>query len=297
MPDTQAPSDALLRWLREQLDAGHDEPAVLDAMQASGWTLPAARAALHQVRHGVPPGRLHSEPVTTGLAAGVSAVAATEVQGLSGPDVPRGPHVIDLGDRQVRVLMAMDKPRVVLLEGLLTEAECDALIEGASGRLARSETVRNRDGSGEVHEARTSSGMFYARGETPLIEALEARIATLLGWPVSHGEGLQVLRYAPGAQYQAHHDFFDAQQPGSRAVLQRGGQRVGTVVMYLNTPQEGGATTFPDVGLQVQALRGHAVFFAYPDACPASLTLHGGAPVLAGEKWVATKWLREGEFR
>ncbi len=25
-------------------------------------------------------------------------------------------------------------------------------------------------------------------------------------------------------------------------------------------------------------------------------TLHGGAPVTAGEKWVATKWLREGVF-
>jgi prolyl 4-hydroxylase len=25
-------------------------------------------------------------------------------------------------------------------------------------------------------------------------------------------------------------------------------------------------------------------------------TLHGGAPVLEGEKWVATKWLREGAF-
>ena len=78
--------------------------------------------------------------------------------------------------------------------------------------------------------------------------------------------------------------------------MQRGGQRVGTLVMYLNAPEGGGATTFPDVGLEVAPVRGNAVFFSYDRAHPATGTLHGGAPVTAGEKWVATKWLREGVF-
>jgi prolyl 4-hydroxylase len=43
-------------------------------------------------------------------------------------------------------------------------------------------------------------------------------------------------------------------------------------------------------------VRGNAVFFSYVRAHVSTKTLHGGAPVLAGEKWVATKWLREGEF-
>ncbi len=282
----QTPSAALLQWLKAQLHAGHDDAAVLGAMQASGWTLAAAQRALAHVR------------MTAGGTSDVSeALHARAQQPVAGPDVHLGSHVIDLGDRQVTVLMTMDTPRVVLLEGLLTDDECEALVEGARGRLSRSETVRDRDGAGEVHVARTSSGMFHGRGETPLIEALESRLATLLSWPAERGEGLQVLRYAPGAEYRAHHDFFDPQLPGSNAVLQRGGQRVATVVMYLNTPEAGGATTFPEVGLQIQAVRGRAVFFAYPEATAASLTLHGGAPVLAGEKWVATKWLRQREFR
>ncbi len=79
-------------------------------------------------------------------------------------------------------------------------------------------------------------------------------------------------------------------------MLQRGGQRVGTLVMYLNTPEAGGATTFPDVGLEVAPVKGNAVFFSYDRPHAVTRTLHGGAPVLAGEKWVATKWLREGVF-
>jgi prolyl 4-hydroxylase len=66
--------------------------------------------------------------------------------------------------------------------------------------------------------------------------------------------------------------------------------------MYLQEPQQGGATTFPDVGLEVAPARGCGVFFSYDRPDPSTRTLHGGAAVLAGEKWVATKWLREREF-
>jgi prolyl 4-hydroxylase len=126
--------------------------------------------------------------------------------------------------------------------------------------------------------------------------AIEARVAALLNWPLDHGEGIQVLRYRPGAEYRPHHDYFDPAHPGTAHVLKRGGQRVGTLVMYLNTPQGGGATTFPDVGLEVAPIRGNAVFFSYDRPHASTRTLHGGAPVTAGEKWVATKWMREGVF-
>jgi prolyl 4-hydroxylase len=78
--------------------------------------------------------------------------------------------------------------------------------------------------------------------------------------------------------------------------LKRGGQRVATIIMYLSEPEKGGGTTFPDVRLEVAPKRGNAVFFSYDCAHPSSKSLHGGAPVIAGEKWIATKWLREREF-
>ena len=83
--------------------------------------------------------------------------------------------------------------------------------------------------------------------------------------------------------------------PGT--ALRRGGQRVGTIVMYLRTPERGGGTVFPDIGLEVAPVKGAAVFFAYDRPHPDSKTLHGGTPVTLGEKYVATKWMREGVFR
>jgi prolyl 4-hydroxylase len=273
-------TDELRIWLRAQLAAGCRPDDVLASMRTSGWSEAAALYALQEML----PGAL--APVE--ILPPVSRVPE--------PAVGDGVAVIDVDGHAVRVLLTMKLPRVVLFGGLLTDAECDALIEEARPRLARSETVVNATGGSEVNAARTSDGMFFGRGESPLIQRIENRIATLLGWPVKWGEGLQVLHYRPGAEYKPHHDYFDPAHSGTEAVLRRGGQRVGTLVMYLNTPDRGGATTFPDVALDVAAIKGNAVFFSYDKPHTTTRTLHGGAPVVEGTKWVATKWLREREF-
>src|SRR5690606_2963053 len=204
-----------------------------------------------------------------------------------------GASIVSAGDRAVQVLAHLAHPQVVVFGGLLSHDECDALVELSRGRLARSSTVNLDTGADEVHAARTSQGMFLRRGENALVTRIEARIAALLEWPVENGEAMQVLRYGAGAEYRPHYDYFDPERPGTRGILQRGGQRVASLVMYLNTPARGGATTFPDARFEVAAVKGNAVFFSYDRPHPITRTLHGGAPVLAGEKWVATKWLRE----
>ena len=273
-------TDDLRQWLRSQLDAGCRPDDIVAAMRTSGWSEPAALYALKEVQPGAQ------------LPVDIQAPATRVPE----PALAEGVNLIDVDGHPVRVLMTMKHPRVVLFGGLLTDEECDALIEEARPRLARSETVVNATGGSEVNSARTSDGMFFLRGESPLIQRIENRIATLLNWPVKWGEGLQVLHYRPGAEYKPHHDYFDPAHSGTDAVLRRGGQRVGTLVMYLNTPARGGSTTFPDVALEVAAFKGNAVFFSYDKPQISTRTLHGGAPVVEGTKWVETKWLREREF-
>ena len=203
---------------------------------------------------------------------------------------------MDGGDKWVRVVSRQHAPEVVVFANFLSAPECDALMQVAKPRLSRSLTVDTHTGNEALHPDRTSQGMFFERFENEVVYRVETRIAKLLRWPVKHGEGLQVLRYTKGAQYLPHFDYFDPREAGTSALLARGGQRVATLIMYLNTPESGGATVFPDLGLQVKPVRGQAVFFSYAEPLPTSLSLHGGEPVTSGEKWIATKWLRQHEF-
>ena len=58
--------------------------------------------------------------------------------------------------------------------------------------------------------------------------------------------------------------------------------------------EDGGETYFPKLGLKVYPKKGMAVYFEYfyNDQTLNELTLHGGAPVVTGEKWIATQWFR-----
>ncbi len=284
MSTTQVVTAELREWIVSQAAAGHSPEVVLGAMKASGWNESIALVALETTLHD----HLH----------GPAAVTAPDEppRPLPGRRISAATPRLPAGDREVEVLMALAHPRVVVFGDLLSADECQELIALAGARLSRSETVETSTGASEVNEARTSEGMFFLPGEFPVCARLEARIARLLDWPLENGEGLQILRYRPGAEYKPHYDYFDPAEPGTPTILKRGGQRVGSIVCYLNTPAAGGATVFPDVGLEVAPVRGNAVFFSYDRPHPATRSLHGGAPVTAGEKWVATKWLREGRF-
>jgi len=273
----------LRKWIVDQAAAGQPPEAVLKSMLASGWKEEVALAAMedtlrgyldeHAKSAGLPPPTLVPEPLVGDLTSAVR-----------------------VGDVDVQVLASMRNPRVVVFGRFMSDAECDQLVEMASQRLVRSETVETRTGGSEVNDARTSDGMFFTRGENALISRLEERMASLLDWPIENGEGIQILRYGPGAEYKPHYDYFDPALSGTPSILKRGGQRVASLVCYLNTPAKGGSTVFPDVHLDVAPIKGNAVFFSYDRPHPMTRSLHGGAPVVEGVKWVATKWLREGRF-
>ena len=274
----------LRQWILAQVNAGHLPDAIVKSMLASGWSEPVALQALEDTL------RTHLVERATADATLPAGVPVPEPIGAAQNNGFR------LNDRPVQILASLRAPRVIVFGGLLSDTECDELVALAKTRLVRSETVQLHTGQSEVNTARTSEGMFFGRGENALCARIEARIAELLNWPLENGEGLQILRYSPGAEYKPHYDYFDPAQSGTPGILRRGGQRVASLVMYLVAPTRGGATVFPDVDFEVNPVKGNAVFFSYDRPHPGTRSLHGGAPVLEGEKWVATKWLREARF-
>lgn len=200
-----------------------------------------------------------------------------------------------VADREIELVVVMSNPNIAVIRGLLSDTECDEIIRLSQGKMKTSLVVDRDSGDSYESSVRKSEGSHFERGENALVERIEARLAALLNLPVNRGEPLQILHYGVGGEYQAHQDFFEPSDPGSAVLTRVGGQRIGTVVMYLNDVPEGGETAFPEVGFLAKPIKGSAVYFEYQNAdgqldyrC-----LHAGMPVRRGDKWIMTKWLRE----
>ncbi len=129
----------------------------------------------------------------------------------------------------------------------------------------------------------------------PVVAAVDARIVDLLGLPAGNGELIQGQRYAPGQEFKAHTDTFT---PGGASWFEHcadTGQRTWTAMIYLNQPEDGGATRFKVIGKTIQPEPGKLLAWnnLLPDGRPNPATLHQGMKVRRGTKYVLTKWFRE----
>ncbi|OMF21639.1 2OG-Fe(II) oxygenase [Paenibacillus sp. FSL H8-0548] len=196
-------------------------------------------------------------------------------------------NTIKTEDREIRILAKYEEPLVVVLGNVLSDEECDELITHSREQLQRSKI----GGDHAINQIRTSSGVFCEENET--ITRIEKRFSQIMNIPIEHGDGLQVLLYTPGQEYQPHYDFF---AETSRASANN---RISTLVMYLNDVEEGGETAFPMLNFSVIPNKGTAVYFEYfySNHELNDFTLHAGTPVIKGEKWVATMWMRRQALR
>lgn len=209
------------------------------------------------------------------------------------PTTQCGMNVLNFNGHSTTISYANHDRSIVVMDDFLSSAECDELVQGAVNRLTPSTTVNELTGESQAHEARRSSGMGYGFRETSVVATIEERLAMWTAWPIENGENMQLLRYLPGEEYRPHYDYFDSRAQGYEGLTRKSGQRVASIIMYLSDVPAGGCTYFPDLGFRVHPKKGRALFFGYDANNSPKNGLHAGEPVVEGEKWIATKWLRQ----
>lgn len=284
---TQA-SDAWCGWIVSNLARGCAAESLIRDMVRENFDPAYARTTVLALVKGEPAAAKSPTP----HAAPMASAYAYET-----PRLPTGNRIRTF-DREVPVLLRVDKPVVAVLGNVLSDAECDELIRRSADKLQRSTAVDPAKGTFDVIAGRTSEGTFFPINADTFIARLDRRVSELMNCPVAHGEGLQILHYHAGGEYRPHFDYFVPDEPGSQTPMAVGGQRVSTLIMYLNAVEQGGATVFPKLGLEVLPSKGSAVYFEYTNSQGQvdPLTLHAGAPVTRGEKWIVTKWMRERDY-
>ncbi|KAI8102935.1 hypothetical protein M9434_005726 [Picochlorum sp. BPE23] len=248
---------------------------------------------------------LLSITLTVAVVSGRSAPGETERLN----PVKHSSHAMTKRDKTPRMQVLDEDARIFLFENFLTEEECDHLVNLAQDHLQRSGVVSNKKGESSVSDVRTSRGTFLRRGQDEWVQEIERRIARWTLLPVGNGEGLQILRYDKSQKYDGHFDYFFDEQNGEK----NGGNRFATVLMYLNTVEEGGETVFPNIPapngdngpdysacarhhLAAKPRKGDAVLFhsIKPNGELERRSLHTACPVIKGVKWSAPKWIHVG---
>lgn len=281
-------SPDLGRWLTHNLDAGQAPQMLVATMLKQGMNERPAQAIVAAF-------------VEARQRGGAMPADAVEL-----PDDAPMKHAARLApgtriltaDREIVVHSRGDDPVFAALGNVVDADECKALIDMARPRLKPSTLVDPASGCDVVSDKRASWGMFFRLCENDLVARLDRRLSMLMNLPLENGEGLQVLHYPTGAGSEPHHDYLAPTNAANRESIARSGQRVSTLVTYLNDVPEGGQTVFPQLGLAFSPVRGNACYFEYGDdhGRVDARSLHASAAVTRGEKWVVTKWMRERRF-
>lgn len=202
-------------------------------------------------------------------------------------------------------------PRALYFPNFATIEQCQGIIKMAKADLKPSSlALRKGETAENTKGIRTSSGMFISASEdkTGILDLIEEKIAKATMIPRTHGEAFNVLRYETGQSYHSHYDAFDPSQYGPQK-----SQRVASFLLYLSDVEEGGETMFPFenaqnmdanydfrkcIGLKVKPRRGDGLLFysLLPNSTIDPTSIHGSCAVIRGEKWVATKWIRDQEM-
>lgn len=185
-----------------------------------------------------------------------------------------------------------------LAEQALSDEEC-LYIRCLGGPHLQPSITADPNGVTQRSRIRTSHDfLFLPEAETVTLRLLQARMAAAARLPLNHAEAMVLLRYAPGQEYRPHRDYLP---PSHYTPVAAGGsgQRLRTVIAYLNTPDDGGETVFPLLERALPARSGQLALFdsLHADGRLNETSLHTGTPVKQGVKWICTLWIRERAHR
>ena len=191
-----------------------------------------------------------------------------------------------------------DDPLVWVIDDFVSDVEREHIIELGAPQMTEAKV--SRLGHNATSEKRTGSVGWVKHNQTPIVRGLVKRVGDLVGLPTTHAESLQVVHYGEKQQYEPHFDAWDMTTAKGREKTSRGGNRLVTALMYLNEVPAGGATGFPELDVEVEAVPGRLCLFhnLVPGVSDRHAhSLHGGLPVEAGEKWACNLWFREHRYQ
>ncbi|KAF2367394.1 Prolyl 4-hydroxylase alpha-subunit N-terminal [Trinorchestia longiramus] len=177
-------------------------------------------------------------------------------------------------------------PLILLFHGVISDAEIQEIKSVADPDLQTTEVHSFVTHKKMRSLARIGKTAWVPQGKNKKVDQVLGRVESMTGLSTASAEDMHVLNYGVGGHYDVHVDFFNLYSKEMKARVE-GGDRMATVLFYLNDVAAGGSTVFPVVGVAVEGRRGSALYWHNLKRSGAGdyNTAHASCPVLLGEKW------------
>ena len=193
--------------------------------------------------------------------------------------------------------MIHEDPEIYTIDNFLTEEECRHFIDISKDKFKRSIVADDKGGKGKISDGRTSNNTWIKHDHDSITFAIGSKIANIVNIPLENAESFQVVHYDEKQEYRQHYDGWKHDySPKALKNMEKGGQRMKTALVYLNTVEEGGGTKMTKLNKTINAEQGKLLVFnnTYKDSHERHLlSEHAGTPVLKGEKYIFNLWFRE----
>lgn len=179
------------------------------------------------------------------------------------------------------------------IPNFLSNEECDLIIELSKSNLTPSKLYNQGADIYDINSRSSDQAWIYDR-DNVTIDKISKRISDYTKTHGKHQEALQVVKYNKGGFFKPHYDACEGSYEYCKEMIGNYGNRLCTLLIYLNDDYEGGATVFPNINKSVKPEKGKAILFYNADKNGDVIheSLHGGEPVKNGVKWIANKWIR-----
>lgn len=179
------------------------------------------------------------------------------------------------------------------LNNFITKEDCDVLIELIKKENQPSLVAEDTE-KAVSSNYRTSSTCYLPHSDKTVQKVLN-KIAMTIGCSVERIEDLQGQLYKKGQEFKEHYDWFD--EDSYKHYCMSSGNRTDTLMIYLNEDVEGGETEFQNLGLKYNPVTGKALWWKNMiDGKTNDAVLHSGNPIISGEKYILTAWVRENKW-
>ncbi|MCY7280825.1 MAG: 2OG-Fe(II) oxygenase [Sphingomonas bacterium] len=197
------------------------------------------------------------------------------------------------------MLEALDEDKIAVLDGFITPSECDAVMKELKYTHWADSTIVKYIGDehspayySDARKSQTSGQIWFGDELNVLLANIEERLVSLLATSRDRLEEWQATQYGKD-------DHFDYHVDGGNWEGTAAGERRRSIILYLDTPMDGGGTRFRALNKTVAAKAGRLLVWnnLLPTGKCDFAMIHAGLPVIEGTKTILVSWERERQLR